>query len=77
VLRVRRPDLPRPFRIWLYPLPPLMALAGFLFILFSRAQGMRDLLYALEIALAGSILYLLRARKRHEWPFRITQPDAR
>src|SRR6202012_1583226 len=29
VLRVRRPDLPRPFRIWLYPLPPLLALAGF------------------------------------------------
>jgi amino acid transporter len=77
VLRVRQPDLPRPFRIWLYPLPPLMALAGFLFILFSRTQGMGDLLYAAAIALAGSILYLLRARKRHEWPFRIGAPDAR
>ena len=27
VLRVRRPDLPRPFRMWLYPLPALFALA--------------------------------------------------
>ncbi len=71
VLRVRRPDLPRPFRIWLYPLPPLAALAGFLFILFSRPQAMRYLFYALAIALAGSMLYLLRARRRHEWPFKL------
>jgi len=77
VLRVRRPDLPRPFRIWLYPLPPLLALAGFLFILFSRTQGLHDLYYAGAIGLAGSILYLLRARKRHEWPFRIGQPERR
>ena len=73
VLRVRRPEMPRPFRMWLYPLPPLVALAGFLFILFSRTQGMRDLLYAAAIALAGTILYLLRARRRHEWPFRIAE----
>jgi amino acid transporter len=77
LLRIRRPDLPRPFRMWLYPLPPLAALAGFLFILFSRPQAMRYLLYAVAIALAGSILYLFRARTRHEWPFRIGPSDAR
>jgi amino acid transporter len=77
VLRVRRPEMPRPFRMWLYPLPPLAALAGFLFILFSRTRGMGDLLYAAAIAIAGSILYLLRARKRHEWPFSIEPSEAR
>ncbi len=77
VLRVRQPDLPRPFRIWLYPLPPLLALAGFAFILFSRTKGLHDLMYAAAIAVAGSILYLVRARRRQEWPFRISQPDAR
>jgi amino acid transporter len=71
VLRVRRPELPRPFRIWLYPLPPIVALAGFLFILFSRTQGLRDLLWAMAIAVLGTILYMLRARNRHEWPFRM------
>ena len=76
VLRIRRPDLPRPFRMWLYPLPPLAALAGFLFILFSRPQALRYLLYAFAIALAGSILYLFRARSRHEWPFRMASSDA-
>jgi amino acid transporter len=71
VLRVKRPDLPRPFRIWLYPLPPVLALAGFLFILFSRPQAFRYLVWALAIAVLGTILYLLRARSRHEWPFRM------
>src|SRR5438552_18923181 len=33
VLRIRRPEMPRPFRMWLYPLPALIACAGLLFIL--------------------------------------------
>jgi amino acid transporter len=69
VLRVRRPEMPRPFRMWLYPLPPLAALAGFCFILFSRARASGDLVYAAAIALAGSALYFWRARMRREWPF--------
>ncbi|MDE3163872.1 MAG: amino acid permease, partial [Acidobacteriota bacterium] len=32
-LRMRRPNLHRPFRMPLYPLPPLLAIAGFVFIL--------------------------------------------
>jgi amino acid transporter len=33
VLRIRRPDMPRPFRMWLYPLPGLVALIGWTFVL--------------------------------------------
>ena len=38
VLRIRRPDLPRPFRMWLYPLPALLASVGFIFVLVSPHQ---------------------------------------
>ncbi len=69
LLRVRKPEMPRPFRMWLYPLPPLVALAGFLFILFSRPDASREFIYAGVIAFTGSILYFARAYKRHEWPF--------
>jgi len=69
VLRVRRPELPRPFRMWLYPLPPILALLGFLFIVFSRADASREMIYAAVVAITGSALYLLRAWKRKEWPF--------
>ncbi|HTV14479.1 MAG TPA: hypothetical protein VME68_07175, partial [Acidobacteriaceae bacterium] len=72
VLRVRRPEMPRPFRIWLYPLPPLLALAGFLFILISRPESRQQLVYAAIIAIAGTLLYLVRARARREWPFNIS-----
>ena len=69
LLRVRKPDMPRPFRLWLYPLPPLLALAGFIFILFSRPDASREFIYAGVIAVSGSVIYFIRARRRQEWPF--------
>jgi len=71
VLRIRQPDLPRPFRIPLYPLPPLAAIAGFMFIVLSRATAPRTILGALVIAVSGTVIYLVRARMRSEWPFAI------
>ena len=73
VLRFKRPEMPRPFRIWLYPLPPLLALAGFFFILISRPGARREFLWAVAVAVAGTALYMLRARVRHEWPFKMGQ----
>jgi amino acid transporter len=70
VLRVKRPEMRRPFRIWLYPLPPLLALGGFLFIVFSRRAASRELLDAVFVALSGSLIYFVRAKRRGEWPFR-------
>ena len=37
VMRLRRvnPDMPRPYRIWLYPVPAFIALAGWLFIFLT------------------------------------------
>jgi amino acid transporter len=70
VLRIKRPEMRRPFRIWLYPLPPVSALAGFLFIVFSRRAASRELLDAVVVALSGSAIYFARAYRRREWPFR-------
>jgi amino acid transporter len=76
LLRVQRPDLPRPFRIPLYPLPPLAAMAGFAFILVNRSHALMELLVAAAIAVSGTILYLLRARRLRQWPFASTSaPD--
>lgn len=69
LLRIREPNRPRPFRMWLYPLPPLFALGGFLFILVSRPNARREFLYAVVVAVAGTMLYMIRARVRGEWPF--------
>src|SRR6202049_4617548 len=68
VLRIRRPELPRPFRMWLYPLPALAAAAGFIFILFNRQNAMKEVRYAAVILLAGLTVYMVRAWRGEEWP---------
>jgi amino acid transporter len=70
VFRVRRPDVARPFRMWLYPLPALAAIAGFLFILFNRENWQKEIRYAAVILLAGLLIYMIRAWRSGEWPFR-------
>src|SRR2546430_8403093 len=69
VLRMRRPDLPRPFRMWLYPLPALVALGGFVYVLISRKNFLREIRYAAVLVVVGLTIYLIRSRMRGEWPF--------
>jgi amino acid transporter len=69
VLRIRQPELRRPFRMWLYPLPALLASAGFLFILFKRQNWQKEMRYAIVILLSGVLIYMIRAWKDSEWPF--------
>jgi amino acid transporter len=61
-LRKTQPKLARPFRIWLYPLPPLVAVCGFVYILFSRAQFERELLLAGALIVVGAIFFAVRSR---------------
>jgi basic amino acid/polyamine antiporter, APA family len=69
VLRIRQPDMPRPFRMWLYPVPALVAAASFLFILFSRSGFWKEIRYAGVILIVGVAVYCARAWRRREWPF--------
>jgi len=69
VLRWRRPDLERPFRMWLYPVPALLAIIGFLYILISRPNFYKELRYGFAILVAGLVIYAVRAWRRGEWPF--------
>jgi amino acid transporter len=63
-LRRSQPALPRPFRIWLYPLPPLLAIAGFTYILLERPHFRRELSLAAIVVAAGSFAYALREHLR-------------
>ncbi|MGA2886723.1 MAG: amino acid permease [Terracidiphilus sp.] len=69
LLRIQRPELARPFRIPLYPLPPLTAIAGFVFMLANRSHALSGLAVAAGIALSGTVIYLIRARSLGQWPF--------
>ncbi len=61
-LRRRQPEMARPFRIWWYPVPPVLALAGFSYILLARPHFERELGMALGVVAAGAAAYWVRGR---------------
>jgi amino acid transporter len=68
-LRRHRPDMPRPYRIWLYPLPALLALGGWMFVLAT--SPLRIQLYGLGVVGLGVVVFFLRQKW---WPPRTPNP---
>ena len=68
LLRSRHPEFPRPFRMYLYPIPALLAALGFVYILYAR-PNLKEIRFGAAIACVGIILFLLRSWQRKEWPF--------
>jgi amino acid transporter len=62
VLRRTQPDLPRPFRICWYPVPPVVAIVGFCYVLVSRPNFEREILVAAGLIVVGTIGYAVRLR---------------
>ncbi len=77
LLRFREPDMPRPFRMWLYPVPALIAAAGFVFVLVNRQNAGREIRYAVVILLTGILIYIIRAWRHRVWPFERTPTPQR
>jgi amino acid transporter len=69
LLRAQRPELDRPFKMPLYPLPPLVAMAGFVFMLVNRSHALQGLAVAAAIGVSGTLIYLFRAKALAQWPF--------
>ena len=72
LLRATRPDMPRPFRMWLYPVPALVALAGWLFLLLTSGWLMIALGFG-TLAL-GVVCFLAWSWRAGTWPFELRQP---
>ena len=67
LLRRREPDRPRPFKIWLYPVPCFLALVGWIYM-YATAQPAYIAL-GLVTLLAGSAVFLAWTRHTRAWPF--------
>jgi amino acid transporter len=67
VLRRRQPGLIRPYKQWLYPVPSLAALAGWLYVYASATST--ALIWSTVWLAAGVVAYLGWARYHHHWPF--------
>jgi amino acid transporter len=67
VLRRREPGLPRPYRQWLYPVPCVIALLGWVYVYVSAST--LSLLLSGAWILAGLVAFVLWARVNAAWPF--------
>jgi amino acid transporter len=67
LLRRNAPNLERPYRIWLYPIPNLIALVGWVFIFFT--SGNMIILFSLGALLLGVVSFLVWSWNIARWPF--------
>ena len=67
VLRRRQPGLRRPYRQWLYPVPSIIALAGWIYIF--QASGWPAIRLTLIWTGLGVLAFLIWARIERTWPF--------
>jgi len=66
-LRRRQPNLKRPYRQVLYPVPTIIALIGWLFLL--KSATLLSQLLSIGWVVLGVIAFLVYARKEKVWPF--------
>jgi len=67
LLRRQRPELPRPYRVWLYPVPLGVALAGWVFV-FATTQP-PILLFGLAVLAVGVAGFAVWSWRGRTWPF--------
>jgi len=72
VLRKRQPNLRRPYKMFLYPLPSIVAAAGWLTIYLwadKANPGVHPIEWSLAWLALGIVAFLIWARREHSWPF--------
>ncbi len=69
LLRRRAPDMPRPYRMWLYPLPALVAMIGWIFV-FATTQ-VKVILFGIGVLALGGVAFLVWSWRTSAWPFAI------
>jgi amino acid transporter len=69
VIRLRRtqPDMPRPYRIWLYPVPTVIAFFGWIFIFVTTDVWV--IAFGLGILALGVAAFLAWSWRLRQWPF--------
>jgi amino acid transporter len=67
LLRKRKPDMPRPYRIWLYPIPSVIALIGWVFIFAT--SDLYIILFGLGTLALGVAFFFVWSWRTARWPF--------
>ena len=68
LLRKKFPDSARPFKMWLYPLPAVIAFFGWAFVFTTSGWGYVGV--GILTLAVGVVVFLIRAKLSATWPFR-------
>jgi len=71
LLRKNQPKLNRPYRIWLYPLPNLLALCGWIFVFATT--DLTIIAFGLGTLVLGLLCFIIWSRQTKQWPFATTE----
>src|SRR5712664_1165614 len=73
LLRRRWPPERLPFKMWLYPLPALLTIAGWIWLFLRTGKA---IWWGLFVILLGLAVFLVQSRLRKEWPFAVPPAKA-
>jgi amino acid transporter len=68
-IRMYRKDIHLPYKMWLFPLPVIIAALGWLYTAYTPDQR-QYFGWTAAVVTAGVITFLLRSRHTGEWPFK-------
>ena len=52
----------RPFRMWLYPVPAVLAFLGFVYVVVMRPKSLESIRLAVLVVIVGTVLFWVRRR---------------
>jgi amino acid transporter len=67
LIRRNRPDIHRPFKMWLFPLPAIISFVGYAYIFGSL--GVEFMLFGVLTLVVGAGVYMIAAKNQKAWPF--------
>jgi amino acid transporter len=71
LLRRSAPSMPRPYRMWLYPVPALVALAGWIFVFATTQPSV--IAFGLGALALGGVTFLIWSWRTSRWPFLVEE----
>jgi amino acid transporter len=71
LLRRNAPEMSRPYRMWLYPIPALVALLGWIFV-FATTQY-QVILFGVGVLALGCVAFLVWSWNTKRWPFGLVE----
>ncbi len=75
LLRKKLPDSKRPYKMWLYPVPAVIAFFGWVYIFVT--SGWSYVAVGMATLAVGVGIYLARAKFTSTWPFRTLAADTK